>query len=188
MSPILKIFTKKSKEELIFGLISIIAGLIALATLIWVMAKYPTEEVIGERFLHDRLVFDTFIFKFHLYPITIFIIFSLIFWACGLESLRTEFSNLSSFIKTLLFIFFFIVFFISFYETATTFLFWVGKYVILSGELNMDLIQSDFEPVGHVVSFIFLSKFDTLILFISLYSLIFFYRLMNVGIHKAPEE
>jgi len=81
---------KKDRSEFIFALISIISGIIVLTVLLFVFVVHPSEKTVGERFVLDELSFYTPIYQFHFKPITLFVIFSLIFSIFGLEACRTK--------------------------------------------------------------------------------------------------
>ena len=173
-----KIFIDKPKHEHILGYISLIAGIIALITLIHTFIVYPTERTYGERFVLDHLWLRTPIYNFHFKPITIFVVFGLIFWVCGIESLRTPLSTTSFFFKRIIFIVSFVFFFVFFYEVLHAFVFWSAAYAINLGEVDINMVYSD-SPAGIMVNYNTMTKFFTLILFLSLYTLYFFHGIMK---------
>ncbi len=172
--------TENNKTESIFGVISIVAGIIALLILVHTFVKHPMERTFGERFVLDHLKLNTPIYNFHFKPITLFVIFALAFWVFGLESLNAILSVKLLIFKRLIFIISFIVAFIFFYEVFQVFLFWAATYTINLGKVGVDTLHTDLTPSGLVVNFTAMTKFYMFILFISLYNLYFFHRLIRI--------
>ena len=172
--------------ELFFRVISFVAGIIVLSTLIHAYVMYPTESIFGERFVLYHYKLNTPFYNFHFKPITIIILFAFIFWVCGLESLNSILSAKSLLFKRLIFIISFIFTLLFFYEVIQVALGATAIYIINSGKIDPDslhtgLIPGGFQsPSGLKVNFIVMSKFYTFIFFINLYNLYFFFRIMKV--------
>jgi hypothetical protein len=174
--------TENYKTERILGIISVVAGIIALTILIHSYIKYPKERTFGERFVLIHLMLKTPIYNFHFKPITLFVVFALIFWVFGLESLSPVLSKKSLFFKRIIFDISFIFAFVFFYEVFQVFLFWSATYTINLGKVGVDILHTDLMPSGLIVNFTAMTKFYTFILFISLYNLYFFHRIMRIDI------
>lgn len=172
--------TMNKKTELIFGVVSIISGIIALIILLFVFFVHPSEKAVGERFILDEFTFYTPVYQFHFKPITLFVVFSFSFLVFGAESLYSQLSKISLFTKRLIFIFLFLTTFIFAYETLQNFLMWTSFYVLTSGEIPLDVLTHQVNPAMlGPVNFLFISKVFSLFLFSSLYGLYFFHRTMK---------
>lgn len=167
-------------EEIIFAAISIIAGLVVLSTLVWAFVKYPSEEVVGERFVKDEIqVLPINSDLFHLKPITILIISAFVFWICGLEYLRTRLMILPLPIKRLMFIFFAVIVFVFSFEFIWNFLFWASSHVI-TPSIPIDLLYHKLDPfMFHPRNFSYATKLSTFYVAMGLYSIYFFNQIMK---------
>jgi ABC-type multidrug transport system fused ATPase/permease subunit len=172
---------KKDRSEFIFALISIISGIIVLIILLYVFLIHPSEKAVGERFVTDELTFYTPIYQFHFKPITLFVIFSLIFLTFGLEACRTKLATeIPFFLKKIIFLLFFISIFILSYELILNFSFWVGTYILTSGEKPIDTLSYLMNPVSFVPrNFNFITKLYSLFLFFCLYGAYFFHGILK---------
>jgi len=171
-------------EEIIFAAISIIAGLVVLSTLAWVFLKYPTEQALGQRFVKDEFIFHTPFYMFHFKPITILVISIFVFGVCGLESLRNHLLKLPLVIKRVIFIFFFTAIFVFGYETLHMFLMWTATITVTGEITSLDEIISKPNPLlPYSVNFTFITKWYSLLLFLSLYGLYFMHQIMKASLN-----
>lgn len=165
------------KMETVFSIFSVVAGIIALFIMVQTYIKHPTESSFGERFTIEYLQWNTPIFNFHFKAITLFVIFSIIFWACGLEGIRSKLVKIPLLFKRSILIVSFVFIFVLFYEVFQVFVFWAATYAINLDKVGVDELHTDITPSGLVVDFTTMTKIYTLILFISIYTFYFFYTI-----------
>lgn len=169
---------QKSRGDYAFSAISTISGLAALFILLWVLWTYPLEKVVGVGFVLNEFTFYTPINQFHFKPITLFVIFGFVFWACGLESWRSSISKFKTTTKHAIFILLSLLAFVFGYETIQNFLMWTSEFILTGGNVPIDLLNHQLNPAMlEPVNFTFISKFFSLLLAGSLYGLYFFHRL-----------
>ena len=160
----------------LFRLFSVGFGILALAVLLRVVFQHPEEYAVGERFVIDEIVFPTGFYVFHFKPITLFSIFSFLYWIFGLEGWEKQLKALPISVKRTVFIFFALVTFVFGYEAIQNFLQWTSFYILYQG--NIDLLHHQLNPaMPKPVNFNFISKLFTMFVAGSLYSMYFFHRL-----------
>lgn len=165
-------------QEKIFSILSIIAGIIVLSTLVWAFVKYPSEQAHGERFVKDEITIipNLVIFK----PITIIVISAFVCWLCALEALRGNIIKLPMLIKRLLFVAFCVIAFVSSYEVIWNFSMWTSAHII-NPNLPVDSLNH-LDPIifpKTSFNFVYFTKMFTLVLAVSLYSIFFFHTNMK---------
>jgi len=167
------------KQEKIFSILSIIAGIIFLSTLVWAFVKYPSEQAHGERFVKDEITIIPSLAVFK--PITILVISAFACCLCALEALRGNIIKLPMLIKRLIFVAFCVVAFVSSYEVIWNFSMWTSAHII-SPNLPVDSLNHDLDPIvfpNTSFNFVFATKMFTLVLAVSLYSVFFFHTNMK---------
>jgi len=171
---------ERNRMEFLFGILSIIFGIIALVIVLFVFVIHPSEKSVGERFILDEVTLRLPFYQFHFKPITLFVMFSFLFLVCGAESLYSRLCKLKLFAKQLFFIFFLLTTFVFTYETIQNFLTWTSFYILNQGKMSLDELSHQLNPAMlNPINFLFISKIFSLFLFASLYALYFFYRMMN---------
>jgi hypothetical protein len=166
------------KDERIFAVISVIAGLITLIVFIWFSIKYPNEKVVGERFVKDEIPILP-IFGFYFKPITTIVISAFVFWMCTLEYLRKYLMNLPILIKRLIFISFWLIIFVFGYEVIWNFLMWTSLHII-NPTSPLDFLYNKLNPsMSHPINFVYATKRDSLYVAIGTYSIYFFSQIMK---------
>jgi hypothetical protein len=173
--------TKFPEKELIIGLIAVISGLIALCTLVWVFIKYPSEKIIGERFVLDEI---SIIGIAHFKPITIIVSSAFVCWVCTLEALQSYLLSLPIIIKSLIFVFLIFSSFIFSYEIIWNFFAWSEAYILSGGKVHLDMIHhlpSQINPTQPgPYNFVFKTKEFFLYFASSLYGLYFFHGILRI--------
>jgi len=163
-------------EEKIFAAISIIAGLITLTIAIWALTKYPFEQVEGERFVRDEIQVLPILGGIYFKPITIMMVSIFVCWVCALEALREELTGLPPTLKRLIFISFCVVALVFGYEVIWNFLMWTSAHII-NPNLPLDSLNQQLNPtIVEPKNFVYITKRDTLVLAIGLYSMLFFHE------------
>jgi len=175
--------TEDYKIERILGVISVVAGIVALSVLTWVIFIHPSEKVVGESFIKYEFTFHTPFYVFHFKPITIFVISAFVFWIFGLESIRTKLSTkIPLILNKLIFLFFIIVIFVFSYELILNFFFWAGAFILTSGEKHIDTLSYPMNPISLTPrNFNFITKIYALYLFCGLYGAYFFHQIIKIG-------
>jgi hypothetical protein len=162
----------------VYRILAAIFGILALIILVRVSLTYPSEVAVGERFVIDELVLPTSVYVFHFKPITLFVIFAFLYWAIGLEGMRTLIIRLPLLIKRFIFIFFCLSAFIMGYEFLQNFLMWTSFYIMYGG--NLDLLYHQLNPaMPKPVNFNFISKLFSMFFSGALYSIYFFTRILK---------
>ena len=162
-------------EEKIFAAISIIAGLVTLMITIWAFTKYPFEQVEGERFVKDEIQVLPILGGIYFKPITIMMVSIFVCWLCALEALREKLTGLPTTLKRLTFISFCVVALVFGYEVIWNFLMWTGAHII-NPNLPLDSLSQQLNPtIVEPKNFVYVTKRDTLVFAISLYSMFFFH-------------
>jgi hypothetical protein len=165
-------------EERIFAAISILSGIVTLSIVVWVLLKYPSEQVLGERFIKDEIRILP-IFRIYFKPITIIVISTFVFWMCTLEALRKYITKLPMLIKRLIFISFCVIAFVFSYEVIWNFLMWTSAHII-NPNLPLDSLYHQMNlSMRYPINFVEVTKLYSLYLVISLYSIFFFYANMK---------
>lgn len=163
-------------EEKIFAAISIIAGLVTLTIAIWALTKYPFEQVEGERFVRDEIQVLPILGGIYFKPITIMMVSIFVCWACALEALREKLTGLPPTLKRLIFISFCVVALVFGYEVMWNFLMWTSAHII-NPNLPLDSLNQQLNPtIVEPKNFVYVTKRDTLVLAIGLYSMLFFHE------------
>ena len=163
-------------EEKIFAAISIIAGLVTLMIAIWALTKYPFEQVEGERFVRDEIQVLPILGGIYFKPITIMMVSIFVCWACALEALREKLTGLPPTLKRLIFISFCVVALVFGYEVMWNFLMWTSAHII-NPNLPLDSLNQQLNPtIVEPKNFVYVTKRDTIVLAIGLYSMLFFHE------------
>ena len=163
-------------EEKIFAAISIIAGLVTLMITIWALTKYPFEQVEGERFVRDEIQVLPILGGIYFKPITIMMVSIFVCWACALEAIREKLTGLPPTLKRLIFISFCVVALVFGYEVMWNFLMWTSAHII-NPNLPLDSLNQQLNPtIVEPKNFVYVTKRDTLVLAIGLYSMLFFHE------------
>ena len=165
--------TTNKNDQKIYHILSIISGIITLLIMIKIITSYPSEYAVGERFVLDEFTFSTPLYTFHFKPITLFIIFSFLWWALGLESWKIYIEKIPYLTRKLIFIFLSLASFIMCYEFLQNFLMWTSFFILYGG--NIDQLYHQLNPaMPQPVNFNFVSKIFILLLSGSLYGMYFF--------------
>lgn len=172
--------TKFLEKELLFGIIAVIFGLVAVSTFFWTLSKYPTEKTCNEKYaLNEIPVFGIIYLK----PMTLIVYSVFISWMCGLESLRTYISKLPIILITLVFLFLCFAAFASSYEVIWNFFVWSDAYLVGGGNTHMDLLYhlpTQTSPTAQCPSnFVYTTKLQFLIMSSSFYGIYFFHRILK---------
>jgi hypothetical protein len=168
-----------NKEEKVFAAISIIAGLVALAITIWAFVTYPFEQALGERFVRDEIQVLPILGGIYFKPITIMMVSIFVCWLCALEVLRGKLMGLPITLKRLIFISFCVVALVFGYEVIWNFLMWTSAHII-NPSLPLDSLNQQLNPtIVEPKNFVYVTKRDSLVFAISLYSMFFFHGLQE---------
>jgi hypothetical protein len=163
-------------EEKVFAAISIIAGLVTLTVTVWAFAKYPFEQVEGERFVRDEIQVLPVLGGIYFKPITIMMVSTFVCWLCALEALRGKLTRLPGTLRDLMFVCFCAVALVFGYEVTWNFLMWTSAHII-NPNLPLDSLTQQLNPtILEPKNFVYITKRDTLVLGIGLYSMFFFRR------------
>jgi len=97
-------------------------------------------------------------------------------WLCGLEALREKLVGLPTTLKRLAFISFCVVALVFGYEVIWNFLMWSSAHII-NPNLPLDLLSQQLNPtIVEPKNFVYVTKRDSLVFAISLYSMFFFHE------------
>ena len=165
-----------NNEEKVFAAISIIAGLVTLTITFWAYSKYPFEQAQGERFVKDEIQVLPILGGIYFKPITIMMVSVFVCWVCALESLREKLADLPITPRRLIFIAFCVVALVFGYEVLWNFLMWTSAHII-TPDLPLDSLSQQLNPtIVEPKNFVYVTKRDSAILAISLYSMFFFHE------------
>jgi len=168
-------------EQKVFASISIVAGFVTLAIIIWAFTKYPFEHVEGERFVKDEIQVLPILGGIYFKPITIMMVSIFVCWLCALEALREKLAGLSTMLKRLTFISFCVVALVFGYEVIWNFLMWTSAHIV-NPNLPLDSLSQQLNPtIVEPKNFVYVTKRDTLVFAISLYSMFFFQKIQEEG-------
>lgn len=168
----------KSREFWSYRILAAIFGLLSLTILLRVSFKHRSEYAVGERFVVDELIIPTSIYVFHFKPITLFVMFSFLYWAIGLEAWRDHIRKWPNIVKRGIFIFCCLGAFIMGYEFLQNFLMWTSFFIMYGG--NLDLLYHQLNPaMPKPVNFNFISKLFSLFFAGALYGIYFFNRMLK---------
>ena len=188
----MKIDTPITTERLILLIIMIITGVFSLSILLWSVFTHPSETIEGEGLVDTQLAITVFNMK----PITWLVMSSFVFWMCGLEFLYDMLLKFPKIFKLLMIFLFALILMIYTYETVWNFFIWDTAYELNQGDVHIDIVTpltsqmnpTRIEPKFRTYNLVYITKRDALYVACALYGIFFFYRLMNVDIHKIPEE
>jgi hypothetical protein len=191
----------EGRNDKIWFLLSIISGLGFLV--LWLYTTFIVdfkENAFGDKWVFNEVVFLSIpkkifstnfniVFEFKL--ITIFVIFGIFYWIFGLEVLRKIFIKLSILVRKLLFIISLVGVMMATYELIWNFTLWNAKIVSLAIK-NPDFINVDIDELAYLnqvfpVNLNFATKMYLLALFISIYCVYYFYKLISIDAHPSNE-
>jgi hypothetical protein len=191
----------KGRNNKIWFILSIISGLCCLA--LWLYTTFIVvfkENVFGDKWVFNEIVFlyipkkvfstnFNIVFEFKL--ITLFVIFGIFYWIFGLEVLKKFFIKLPILVRKLLFIISLVGVMMATYEFIWNFALWNAKIVSLAIQ-NPDFINVDIDRLAYLnqifpVNLNFATKMYLLALFISIYSVYYFYILIRNNVHSSNE-
>lgn len=150
-----------------------IAGIIALALVLYGIRLHPSPTVYGEQFILNEWAPIPFIqFK----PITLIFVFLFLFYAFLIQHFEDKIAKLSRDIRLFLFSIAFLMTAGSLYELFFNFTLW-GALMSTTGVSNPDILVNRFPNPETAVSLVYASKLVILIFAMSSYSVFFLHRL-----------
>jgi hypothetical protein len=191
----------EGRNDKIWFLLSIISGLGLLA--LWVYTTFIVdfkEKAFGDKWVFNEIVFlfipkkvfstnFNIVFEFKL--ITLFVILGIFYWIFGLEVLKKFFIKLPILVRKLLFLSSLVGIMMATYEFIWNFALWNAKIVSLAIQ-NPDFINVEMDRLVYVnqtfpVNLNFATKMYLLALFISIYCVYYFYKLIRNNVHSSNE-
>jgi len=191
----------EGRNDKIWFLLSIISGLGFLA--LWLYTTFIVEfkeNAFGDKWVFNEIVFLSIpkkifstnfniVFEFKL--ITLFVILGIFYWIFGLEVLKKIFIKLPILVRKLLFIISLVGVMMATYEFIWNFTLWNAKIVSLAIK-NPDFINVDMDGLAYLnqvfpVNLNFATKMYLLALFISIYCVYYFYKLISIDAHHSNE-
>ncbi|MCW3976258.1 MAG: hypothetical protein O2U61_01330 [Candidatus Bathyarchaeota archaeon] len=189
----------EGRNDKIWFLLSIISGLGFLA--LWLYTTFIVEfkeNAFGDKWVFNEIVFLSIpkkifstnfniVFEFKL--ITLFVILGIFYWIFGLEVLKKIFIKLPILVRKLLFIISLVGVMMATYEFIWNFTLWNAKIVSLAIK-NPDFINVDMDGLAYLnqifpVNLNFATKMYLLALFISIYCVYYFYKLISTDAHSS---
>ncbi|WP_455364522.1 hypothetical protein [[Eubacterium] cellulosolvens] len=171
---------REDREQNIYIIFSLLSGILALAVWIHLIITHPIEDAVGERFVLDQFTYPTFFYTFHFKPITLFVMFGLLWWVLGLEGWRRYIVKIPQLIKRLIIIFFFLSATIMLYEFLQNFFMWTSFYILYGGNIDQLCHQLN-SSMPRPVNFNFVSKLFLMFLSGALYGMYFFNRIEKIN-------
>lgn len=191
----------EGRNDKIWFLLSIISGLGFLV--LWLYTTFIVdfkENAFGDKWVFNEIVFLSIpkkifstnfniVFEFKL--ITLFVIFGIFYWIFGLEVLKKIFIKLPILVRKLLFIISLVGVMMATYEFIWNFTLWNAKIVSLAIK-NPDFINVDIDGLAYLnqifpVNLNFATKMYLLALFISIYCVYYFYKIISIDAHPSNE-
>ncbi|KON28294.1 hypothetical protein AC481_02180 [miscellaneous Crenarchaeota group archaeon SMTZ-80] len=191
----------EGRNDKIWFLLSIISGLGFLV--LWLYTTFIVdfkENAFGDKWVFNEVVFLSIpkkifstnfniVFEFKL--ITLFVIFGIFYWIFGLEVLKKIFIKLPILVRKLLFVISLVGVMMATYEFIWNFALWNAKIVSLAIK-NPDFINVDIDGLAYLnqifpVNLNFATKMYLLALFISIYCVYYFYKIISIDAHPSNE-
>ena len=191
----------EGRNDKIWFLLSIISGLGFLA--LWLYTTFIVdfkENAFGDKWVFNEVVFlfipkkifstnFNIVFEFKL--ITLFVLLGIFYWIFGLEVLKKIFIKLPILVRKLFFIISLVGVMMATYEFIWNFTLWNAKIVSLAIK-NPDFINVDIDRLAYLnqifpVNLNFATKMYLLALFISIYCVYYFYKLIRNNFHSSNE-
>lgn len=191
----------EGRNDKIWFLLSIISGLGFLV--LWLYTTFIVdfkENAFGDKWVFNEVVFLSIpkkifstnfniVFEFKL--ITLFVILGIFYWIFGLEVLKKIFIKFPILVRKLLFIISLVGVMMATYEFIWNFTLWNAKIVSLAIK-NPDFINVDIDGLAYLnqifpVNLNFATKMYLLALFISIYCVYYFYKLISTDAHSSNE-
>ena len=191
----------ESRNNKIWFILSIISGLGFL--ILWLYTTFIVdfkEHAFGDKWVFNEIVFLSIpkkvfstnfniVFEFKL--ITLFVVLGIFYWIFGLEVLKKFFIKLPILVRKLLFLISLVGVMMSTYEFIWNFTLWNAKIVSLAIK-NPDFINVDIDRLAYFnqifpVNLNFATKMYLLALFISIYCVYYFYKIIRINIHPSNE-
>ncbi len=191
----------ESRNDRTWFILSIISGLGFLT--LWLYTTFIVdfkENAFGDKWVFNEIVFLSIpkkvfstnfniVFEFKL--ITLFVILGIFYWMFGLEVLKRFFIKLPILAHKLLFLISLVGVMMATYEFIWNFSLWNAKIVSLAIQ-NPDFINVDMDRLSYLnqifpVNLNFATKMYLLALFISIYCVYYFYKIICNNIHSSNE-
>jgi hypothetical protein len=191
----------ESRNNKIWFILSIISGLGFLT--LWLYTTFIVdfkEHAFGDKWVFNEIVFLSIpkkvfstnfniVFEFKL--ITLFVVLGIFYWIFGLEVLKKFFIKLPILVRKLLFLISLVGVMMSTYEFIWNFTLWNAKIVALAIK-NPDFINVDIDRLAYFnqifpVNLNFATKMYLLALFISIYCVYYFYKIIRNNVHPSNE-
>lgn len=191
----------ESRNDKIWFTLSIISGLGFLA--LWLYTTFIVdikEHAFGDKWVFNEIVFLSIpkkvfstnfniVFEFKL--VTLFVVIGIFYWIFGLEVLKKFFIKLPILVRKLLFLISLVGVMMSTYEFIWNFTLWNAKIVSLAVK-NPDFINVDIDRLAYFnqifpVNLNFATKMYLLALFISIYCVYYFYKIIRINVHPSNE-